>query len=112
MDVIVATPNGTSAISSKDHFKYEAPTVTGVSPNTGSKTGGTSVTVTGSGFALGTTATTFKFGTVLAMSVDCISTTSCTVVAPAHKAGTVDLKATVATSSSKANPPADQFTYS
>ena len=52
----MTTPGGTSAISTKDHFKF-LPTVTGVSPNTGSKAGGTSVTITGTGFALGKTAT-------------------------------------------------------
>ena len=38
------------------------PTVTGVFPNSGPKAGGTSVTITGSGLALGKTATVFKFG--------------------------------------------------
>ncbi len=47
------SPNGASAIVKGDKFKYENPTVTGVSPSTGTKAGGTSVTVTGSGFALG-----------------------------------------------------------
>jgi IPT/TIG domain len=111
VDVRVTTPGGTSAISTADRFKF-VPTVTGLSPKTGSKAGGTSVTVTGTGFALGTTATIFKFGTALAKSVNCTSTTTCTVVAPAHAVGTVDVKATVNKVSSVTNRPGDQFTYS
>lgn len=109
-DVTVTTPGGTSAISSADRFKF-LPTVSGLSPNSGSQVGGTSVTVSGTGFALGKTATIFKFGgTKKATSVNCIATTECTVVSPAHAVGTVDVKATVNKVSS-AKTAADQFTY-
>jgi len=110
INVTVTTPIGTSALSTKDYFKY-LPTVTGVSPNSGSKTGGTSVTVSGSGFGLGTTATIIKFGTTKATSVNCTSTTACTVVSPAHPIGTVDVKASVNKMASVKTPPSDQFTY-
>jgi alpha-tubulin suppressor-like RCC1 family protein len=109
VDVTVTTLVGTSAISSADQFKF-VPAVRGLNPNSGSSAGGTSVTVTGAGFALGTTATTFKFGTRKATSVNCTSTTTCTIISPAHPAGTVHVKATVNKMSS-ANSPADQFTY-
>ncbi len=108
--MIVTTPGGPSAATSKDHFAY-APAIESVSPNGGSTLGGTSVTVTGSGFALGSVATTFKFGKVKAGSVNCTSSTSCTMTAPAQPAGTVDVVATV----NKVNSPlsaADHFTYS
>ena len=81
-----------------------------VTPSSGSTDGGTSVTVTGTGFALGS-ATTFKFGKTKAASASCVSSTSCTVVSPAHEAGTVDVIATV----SKVKSPTgagDLFTYS
>jgi alpha-tubulin suppressor-like RCC1 family protein len=110
VDVTVTTPGGTSAISTKDHFKF-VPTVTGLSPNTGSTAGGTSVTITGAGFAPGKTATVLKFGTTKGTSVNCTSTTECTVVSPAHAVGKVDVKATVNKLSS-AKVAADQFTYS
>ena len=111
VDIRVTTPEGTSPISSKDKFKF-TPTVTGLSPNTGSTTGGTTVTVTGTGFIVGTTATTFKFGSTSGTSVSCSSTTKCTVVSPAHAAGKVDVKATVNKVTSATNRPGDQFTYS
>jgi hypothetical protein len=111
VDVTVTTPGGTSSISAKDRFSY-LPTVTGVSPSAGATTGGASVTVTGTGFALGNSATVFKFGTAKATSVDCTSTTECTIVAPAHAAGTVDVKATVNKATSATSRPADEFTYS
>ena len=109
-DITVTTPAGTSAISSHDHFKF-APEITGLSANVGSIAGGTSVVVTGAGFALGKTATLFKFGPTKAQSVNCLSTTECTVVAPAHAAGNVDVKATVDKVSS-AKTSSDQFGYS
>ncbi len=112
VEVTVTTPNGTSAASARDRFKYEAPIVATVAPSTGSKSGGTHVTVTGSGFAVGTTGTTFAFGGTSAGSVACASTATCTMIAPAvKKVGAVDVKATVDEQASKKNPPGDQFTY-
>lgn len=100
----------------RDHFSFANPTVTSVAPSNGSTAGGTTVEITGTGFAVGTNTTAFHFGgTSLATSVNCASTTACTVVTPAHAAGTIDVKAKVLESSvdgqSRRNPPADQFTY-
>jgi hypothetical protein len=69
------------------------------------------VTVTGSGFALGTAGTVVKFGAAKSSSVNCTSETECTALAPAHAAGTVDVTATVNNVTSAKNPPADQFSY-
>jgi hypothetical protein len=110
VDVTVTTPEGTSPLSRKDRFRF-TPMVTGVSPNSGSTAGGTSVTISGSGFALGATATRIKFGSRFSKSVECTSTTTCTAVAPANEAGTVDVKANVNKVGSPKNPSTDQFTY-
>jgi polyvinyl alcohol dehydrogenase (cytochrome) len=110
VDVTAATPSGTSATSFKDRFKF-VPTVTGLSPTSGTRAGGTSVTVTGTGFALGKTATIFKFGSVQSTAVNCTSSTKCTATAPAHEVGTVDVKATVNKAISVKNAPADRFTF-
>lgn len=110
VDVTVTNAKATTPTSTHDRFTYR-PTVTNVNPNTGSVTGGESVTVTGSGFALGTSATSFKFGTTLASSVECSTTTACTVVVPSHAAGTVDVTAIVDKASSLKSRPNDQYTY-
>jgi hypothetical protein len=112
VDVRVTTPNGASATFAGDRFTYENPTVIAVSPSTGSKAGGTSVTITGSGFAPGEGVTTFKFGAKLAGSVECLSTSTCMVVTPATtKAGTVDVIAKAGGKNSK-KAPADHYVYS
>jgi len=99
-----------------EEFTFDEPTITGVTPDTGPTAGGTAVTITGTGFGLGTTATAFHFGaTALATSVDCTSITTCTAVTPARAPGTVNVKAKVVqapgVAPSRSNPPADQFTY-
>jgi hypothetical protein len=108
VDVTTTTSAGTSAPGV--HFTFENPTVTSVSPTAGSKAGGQPVTVTGSGFALGG-ATTFTFGAGHAASVNCASTTSCTMITPAGTATTVDVRATASGKKSSENPPADQYAY-
>jgi alpha-tubulin suppressor-like RCC1 family protein len=110
VDVTVSNVGGSSALSSKDHFRFQ-PIVEAVTPNTGSISGGASVTVTGQGFAVGTTATSFKFGKTKSKSVSCASETMCTVLVPAHVAGSVDVTASVNKAASLVNSPADQFTY-
>jgi alpha-tubulin suppressor-like RCC1 family protein len=111
-DITVATASGTSALSTHDVFKYEAPTIAVISPDTGPVAGGTSVTVSGSGFAPGAGTTTFLFGKAPGGSVQCNTSTSCTLVTPpGKKPGSVELIAAVGKSKSKKSPPGDLFTY-
>lgn len=86
--VTVTTPVGASAPSKQ--FDY-LPAIARISPDAGPAAGGTVVTVEGVGFAPG--ATTFKFGAVKAKVASCESATVCTVTAPAHAAGTVEVTA-------------------
>jgi len=109
--VTLTTPNGTSSLSSKDLFSFGPPTVMSVSPASGPVAGGTKLVVSGSGFAIGANATTFKFGLVAATSVQCSTTASCAVVAPARKAGAVDIRATVAGKTSPQAAPGDSYVY-
>ena len=83
-----------------------AQVVTSISPTAGPLGGGTSVTITGSGF---TGATAVTFGVTPATSFIFNSDTSVTAVSPAESAGTVDVTVTVISTS--ATSPADQFTY-
>jgi hypothetical protein len=84
-----------------------APGVTGVTLTSGPTTGGTNVTVTGSGF-LGASAVTF--GSVAAAGFTVVSDTTIFAVAPAEAAGTVDVTVTTPTGTS-ATGAGDQFTY-
>jgi hypothetical protein len=109
VDVTVTTAGGTSAISLKDHYKFTA-LVTNITPTSGPSAGGTTVTVTGSGFALGSAATKVKFGAAASKAVNCTSSTKCTTVSPQHEPGTVHVTAVV----NKVKSPqtaADQFNY-
>jgi alpha-tubulin suppressor-like RCC1 family protein len=110
VDVTVTSPSGTSVASSKYHFKYEGPTITSVSPASGSTAGGQTVTISGSGFASGDGTTVFKFGKALGSSASCSSSTICTVVSPPGKAGAIDVTATVGKSKSKKQS-GDKFSY-
>jgi IPT/TIG domain len=111
VNITVTTAGGTSQTSSVDRYSVQ-PMITSLNPNTGPSAGGTSVTVGGAGFSLGA-GTVFRFGKARALSVNCTSTTTCTLVTPAHAAGTVDVKAYVhedMVTSQKTL--ADRFTYS
>jgi hypothetical protein len=83
------------------------PTVTGVTPNTGSTSGGTTVSITGTGFC---GVTGVGFGSTAATSFQAQSNTLISAVAPAHAAGMVDVRVTTSSGTS-AITPADQFTY-
>jgi hypothetical protein len=111
VDVTVTTLYGTTPTSAADRYRYGPPIIAGVSPKSGSKAGGTSVTVTGAGFQPGSTGTTFKIGKGLAIAVSCASTSECTFTTPPSKTvGTVDVIATVNGLSSVAGA-ADHYTY-
>jgi len=112
VNVVVTTPGGSTAITTKDRYAY-TPIIESISPNAGAIAGGETVTVTGTGFALGSTATVFKFGTHKATAVSCTSTTSCTMKTPAALgAGGVEVVATVNKENSPKTPPVTTFTYS
>ncbi|MBS2021096.1 MAG: IPT/TIG domain-containing protein [Deltaproteobacteria bacterium] len=80
-------------------------TASGLSPTTGSTAGGTAVTLTGTGFAAGLTAT---FGGSAATGITVVSGTSATLTTPAHAAGAVDV---VVTSGGTSVTLAGSFTY-
>ncbi len=106
VNVTVTTTYGTSAISVADQFTYGAPTVSAISPSTGPTTGGTTVTITGSGFVAGSTV---AFGAYAGTSVNVTSPTTITAVSPAG-AGTVDVTVTN-TFGTSVKIVGDHFTY-
>ncbi|MEA4841450.1 MAG: GEVED domain-containing protein [Bacteroidales bacterium] len=92
--IVVATP-------------VAAPTVTGISPTSGTTSGGTSVVITGTNL---TGATAVSFGGTAATSFTVNSATQITATSPAKSAETVDITVTTSGGTS-ATGTADQFTY-
>ena len=109
VDVTTVNSLGTSATNSADQFLYYAtPVITGLSEVSGSTLGGTSVTITGSGFT-GTTAV--DFGSTRAVSFTVIDDTSITALSPAGTARIVDITV-ISPIGTSATGLVDQFTYS
>ncbi len=107
VDITVTTPNGTSATSTADKFTYQAaPTITSISPTSGPTTGGTTVTITGTGF---TGATAVAFGSIGATSFSVVSDTQVSAISPPGTA-TVDVTVTTPNGTSSTGS-ADQFSY-
>ena len=94
VDVTVSTPNGTSTTSPADQFIFVAPgpppTVTSVTPNAGTTAGGTSFTVTGTGFTGVSAVDVGKAPATFVVNSD----TSLTAISPQEVAATYDVTTT------------------
>lgn len=85
VDVVVACANGQATL--EDGFEYRegsAISITGLTPNNGPLTGGTTVTITGAGFQGG--ATIVKFGANNGTGVNVVSDAQLSVLTPAAAA--------------------------
>ena len=103
-NVVVTTPNGTA--SAADAFTYVTqPTISSISPTTGSTAGGTPITITGANL---TGATSVTVGGVAATSVVVVWSQSVTAVTPA---GTVGAKNIVVTTPNGTASAGNAFTY-
>jgi hypothetical protein len=116
VQVTVTTGDGTSATNPSDVYTYEPPpTVSSVKNSSGKASGpiagGTSVTITGTGFSI--TGLTVSFGSSLATNVSVVSDTSLTATSPkgsSMNGGIVDVTVTTANGTSAING-GDQFNY-
>jgi hypothetical protein len=107
VDVTVTNRAGSSAISTADQFTYiSPPTVTRISPASGTAFGGTIVTITGSGFSGNVSV---QFGTVRAPAMTVNSSSQITATSPAGT-GTVDITVSNPAGTS-ATSTADRFAY-
>jgi phosphatidylinositol-3-phosphatase len=68
-----------------------APLITSISPTSGPAAGGTTVTISGTGFAVGATV---SFGGTAATNVNVVGSTTITAVTPAHASGPVNVVVT------------------
>ena len=86
----VTTPAGTSPISTRSTFAFDAvPTVTALSARTATTPGGTVLTLTGTGL---TRASSVLFGTTPGTALTRLRATQVRVTVPAHAAGSVDVR--------------------
>jgi hypothetical protein len=91
VDVAVTTPGGTGTGTGLYTYGAAGPTVTSISPTTGTTAGGTSVTITGTNL---TGATVVTIGGVAATGLTVVNATTITATTPAHAAGAVDVAVT------------------
>ncbi len=93
--LFILNSNGVPSVASSvllgNSSSAPAPTVTSISPNSGTINGGTGVSITGTGFLAGATV---SLGGTAATGVTVVSSTSITATTPAHAAGTVDVVVT------------------
>src|SRR6266853_3701498 len=82
---------GTVKPNSPNTPSNPAPTVTSITPNSGTANGWTAVTITGTGFLAGATVT---LGGTAATNVNVVGSTSITATTPAHAAGAVTVTVT------------------
>ena len=102
------TPNSVEGlIDTYAAARPQRPTITRLSPVRGAAKGGSTVTVTGTGF---TDVTRVDFGTAAGTKVHVDSPTKLTVTSPRHAKGTVSVSVTAAGGTS-ASSKADRFTY-
>ncbi len=91
-DIVIANPDGQSGRLAGG-FTFDVPVsappaIAAIAPASGSTSGGSIVTITGTGFASGATVT---FGSTAATSVSVAGPTSMTAAAPPRSAGSVDV---------------------
>lgn len=87
-DVVVTTLAGSATLGAGFTYAAVIPTISAITPNSGLIAGGTTLTITGTGF-FGVTAV--NFDGVAGTSLDVLSDTSLMITTPAHAAGAVDV---------------------
>jgi hypothetical protein len=105
VNVVVSESSGSATLTNGFTYVSSPPTITTISPNSGSINGGTAVTITGTNFVAGATLT---FGGTAATNVTVVSSTSMTATTPAHAAGAVNV---VVSESSGSATLTNGFTY-
>lgn len=108
LDATINTGSGSVSTSGGAFVYLPVPTVTGISPSSGSSNGGTTVIITGTGFTDASLQVSFGGATVFAMPD---SLTQITVTAPAGTPGTtVDVTVSELTGTSTTSA-ADRYTF-
>ena len=91
---LTITVDGITSAPSKNVFSFAVfPTLTLMTPSSG--TTGSTITITGTGFSMVAGKTTFTFSGIPATGVTCASATTCSAVVPGMAAQTVNVLVTV-----------------
>ncbi len=98
---VLGTTNGATFT-----MRLPAPTISAVSPTSGSTVGGTAITITGTNFVSGATV---SVGDTAANNVSVVNATTITATAPAHAAGVVSVA--VSNPDSQSATKSSAFTY-
>lgn len=106
VDVVVANPDGQRASLPNGFTFVAAPSIASVTPSRGPASGGTTITISGAGFAAG--ATLFVGGTA-ATDVRRLDASTMTAVTPPHTPGVVDV--TVTNTDGQAGTLGNGFTF-
>jgi hypothetical protein len=110
-DVVIAEASGTSATSAADQVTYDAaPSVTGIGPSAGPVSGGTVVTINGTGFGADATVTVGGLPATLAGPISPTTITATVPASAGDNPGTADI---VVSDAGGASPivTADEFNY-
>ncbi|HWG73171.1 MAG TPA: IPT/TIG domain-containing protein, partial [Acidimicrobiales bacterium] len=102
--IVTDTSNPTLTGTATVAVRTPAPTVSSISPTSGSPGGGTSVTITGTNLWDLSTSAAVDFGTKPATVATCSTATSCTAISPAGS-GTVDVTVNTRVGTSAPPPP-------
>ena len=86
--IVASNINGTTSGSITSFTTYAPPTITGMTPSSGSTSGESIVTITGTNL---TGTSSVMFGDIAAMSITSVTDTSVTVITPANLGDTVDV---------------------
>ncbi len=109
--VDVEDHDGTTVLAVVDDKTLPAPTVATIAPTSGTADGGTPVTITGTGFKVGTTPLV-SIGSALCSNVVVVSTTTITAVTPQHAAYPTYLADVIVTNADgQQATKADAFTF-
>jgi hypothetical protein len=94
VDVVVTNPDGASGEKNLSFtWTVPPPTIASLSPRSGTRSGGTLVTIRGGGFSTAVPASV-TFGGAAATSVTIVDATTLTARTPAHATGSVDVAIT------------------
>ncbi len=104
--VITNTDGQSGSKTSGYNYSNNAPTITSVSPASGSVNGGTAVTISGSGFLSGATV---RLGGTAATGVSVVNSATITAITAAHPSGAVTVAVT--NTDSQSNSLANGYTY-